>query len=274
MNDLFQIFRKLQNFVIFLLLEGICIFIILRNNDFQIAKYAGSHTYIVGKLYEVRHHVGDYLSLKKENSKLRDENSILKLQLLATRYKEIPDYRHLDDSLLLEKAKIVNLSKTHRHNHFTINVGRKNGVNQNQGVVSSDGVVGIITNVSENYSSGITLMNEKISIPSKLASTNDYGIVRWDAAKNRASLDEIPQHVDLAIGDSVVTSGFSSCFPNGLLIGMIKSVNKPFSSNYYNIEVALAENFSNVENVYVTILPDKTEITDLELNIKDGHKLN
>ncbi|MFV0483974.1 MAG: rod shape-determining protein MreC [Bacteroidales bacterium] len=274
MNDLFQILRRLQNLVIFLLLEGVCIFIILKNNDFQIAQYAGSHAYMTGKLYELRTSIGDYFKLRKNNERLINENSVLKLQLLASRYKEIPDYHHLSDSLVLEKAKIINLSRTRSHNHFTISVGRKNGVGVNQGVVSSAGIVGIITNTSENYSLGITLMNEKISVPSKLAKTNDYGIIRWDATRELAFLDEIPQHVELSVGDSVVTSGFSSCFPHGMLIGKVKNLKKPFSSNYYEIEVELAENFSNVENVYVTKLPGGQEITDLELNLKDGNEHN
>ncbi|MFV0346877.1 MAG: rod shape-determining protein MreC [Bacteroidales bacterium] len=274
MNDLFQILQRLQNFVVFLLLEGICIYAILKNNDFQMARYAGSQTYFVGKLYEMKHSISSYFSLRGENNDLREENTELKLQLLALREKEVPDYyTFYNDSITIEKAKIINLSRSLAHNHFTINIGKDKGIGENQGVISGKGIVGIITNTSKHYATGITLMNEKISIPAKLSSSNNYGIIRWDASKGYAVLNEIPQHISLSVGDSIITSGFSSCFPEGLLIGKIKSFNKSFSSTNYDIEVELAEDFNKVENIYVTKLPGSDEITDLERTAKNEYDI-
>jgi rod shape-determining protein MreC len=132
-------------------------------------------------------------------------------------------------------------------------------------------VVGVVTSVSKSYASGLSLLNPRWSISAKLKNSGYYGSLRWNGQNYRqADLQEIPIHVNLATGDTVVTSGYSSIFPEGLLIGTILSFDKPQGENYYNIKVKLAVDFKSIRYVHVIENVKKEELKALENKVING----
>jgi rod shape-determining protein MreC len=135
------------------------------------------------------------------------------------------------------------------------------------GIISADGVVGVITNVSPNYSTGLSLLNKRLSIPAKITKNNYFGALVWDGEhSNTADLKEIPFHIMVNVGDTVVTSGYSSIFPEGLMIGTITKWEQDPGTNFYNIKVELSTNFRTLKYVEVVKNTKQAELKKLESN--------
>ena len=129
------------------------------------------------------------------------------------------------------------------------------------GIISANGVAGIVTYVSPSYSSGLSLLNTRWNVSAKLAKNNYFGSLMWDAKDYReALLTEIPFHVEVAVGDTVVTSGFSSIFPEGILLGTVMSFDKPGGESFYTIRVKLSVDFKSLSFVEVIENQKKMEI--------------
>jgi rod shape-determining protein MreC len=156
---------------------------------------------------------------------------------------------------------VINNSVDKQNNYITLNKGRKHGIKPDQGVVNSDGIVGVITHVSESYSLGFSVLNKRWGASAKLKKSGTFGPLAWDGKDSRyANLTGIPFHVELAVGDTVVTSSYSSYFPEGIMIGIIHSMEKPEGENYYLIKVELAANFRALS--YVDVI-DNLKITEI-----------
>jgi rod shape-determining protein MreC len=143
------------------------------------------------------------------------------------------------------------------------------------GIISVNGVTGIITNVSPSFSSGLSLLNTRWNISAKLAKNNYFGSLTWDGKNyQRALLNEIPFHVELAIGDTIVTSGFSTIFPEGVLLGTIESFKKGGGDNFYTIRVKLSVDFKSVSYVEIIENKEKQEILTIQKLNSDDEKVD
>jgi rod shape-determining protein MreC len=215
------------------------------------------------------------------NRELAEENTRLK-ELMQTR-QFVP---HILDSLLVSpekgnfvynyvSARVINNSVNRPFNYITLNKGRKHGIKPDQGIVSADGIVGVITNVSESYSVGLSVLNQRWSVSARLKSTGFFGSLSWDGRDYRyASLNEIPFHVQLTPGDTVVTSGFSTIFPEGIMIGIVDSFEQPAGENYYQIKVKLSANVKTLSYVEIIENVNKTEIEQLENLVQQNERAN
>jgi rod shape-determining protein MreC len=166
-------------------------------------------------------------------------------------------YSHLaidasqDKRYIFLPARVVSNSVTKKNNYLTLNVGRKHGVSIDMGVVTHSGVVGIITGVSENYSTVISLLNVDLKISARIKKNRYFGSLSWDGKDYRhVVLTEIPIHVDLTPGDTIVTSGFSTIFPPELLLGTVVEANNS-SGNFLKVDVLLSTDFRQLDNVWV-----------------------
>jgi len=133
------------------------------------------------------------------------------------------------------------------------------------GVINEDGVVGIVQTVSDNFSVVIPILNPKAKISCKLKRSNYFGTLAWNGIDYRfAELIDVPRHVRLLKGDSVLTSGYSSVFPEGIMVGKVESFSKKESDNYYKIKVRLAVNFRTLSYVKVIQYLHQSEQKKLE----------
>jgi rod shape-determining protein MreC len=164
-------------------------------------------------------------------------------------------------------AKVISNSVNKQLNYITLNKGSRHGIKPDMGIMDASGVVGVITHVSHNYSTGLSLLNKRLSIPAKITKNNYFGSLVWDGEHyNTADLKEIPFHIIVNVGDTVVTSGYSNIFPEGIMIGIIKKYDIESGTNFYNIKVDLSTNFKTLNYVEVVQNTKRTELIKLETN--------
>jgi rod shape-determining protein MreC len=258
-------------FFLFLFLEIIALFFVFSYNNYQKVKYLNSSQVITGSIYNSFNSVVSYFELARVNRELADENAKLRSRLQSDKQvtftpEIIPPAFVPSDSTLFKfvSAKVINNSVNKPFNYITLNKGREDGIKPDQGIISASGIVGVVTNVSESYSMGLSVLNQRWGISAKLKKNGFLGSLLWDGGDYRfANLMEIPFHVGLRVGDTITTSGYSSIFPEGIMIGTIQAFDKPAGENYYNISVKLATNFKALSYVEVVENKNKEEIEGL-----------
>lgn len=244
--------------------------LLVNYNNYQKTEFLNSSNVVAGNLYKKVSSTTDYLALAETNEQLNRENTRLK-NILADSYKMSVDSSVLyNDSLYQQQyiyrtAKIINNSVNKQLNYITLDKGRLQGIKPEMAVVTANGVVGVVKSVSGNFSTAISLLNGRISISAKIKKNDYFGSLTWDGKDYKtARLFEIPVHVSIQPGDTIVTSGFSSIFPEGLLLGTIQEVLPSSGGNFHEVIIAFTNDFKSLS--YVKVIGDlmKTERIELE----------
>lgn len=279
--------KNLINFLIqysivflFLFLEVISFALIVKNQEYQKSVFLSSSNSIVSVMYQWSNSVVEFFKLSAANENLSEENTALKNQIIDLQNKlqvlqpkngdsirfDIPpemEYRFIS-------AKVINSSTNKLQNYITLNKGSDDGVQMDMGVISEEGVVGIVKTVSRRFSVVIPVLNPKIEISCKFKRSNYSGSLHWDGEDYRYSnLTDIARHVELALGDTLVTSGLTSTFPAGIPVGFIEDFNIKESDAYYKIQVKLAVNFRTLSHVKVINYLNYQEQKNLEIKSMD-----
>lgn len=272
MKNLLKFLIKYHFGFLFLLLELIAMILIVNFNDYHRVSFLNSSNFISGSIFSMVDGVKEYSYLSKENKRLVAENA--RLKELVLHYKSEDASVVVDttvttmDSLLqyqLYNAKVVKNDIFTDYNYITINKGTSDGVSVDQGIINDQGVVGVVSAVSSHYSVAISLLNKHFKLSSKIEKNNYYGSLSWNGESYQyAKLNEIPFHVSVAVGDTIVTSGYSSIFPEGIPVGVISSFEKEGGSNFYDINVKLLTDFKNINYVNIVDYSLKEERVALE----------
>lgn len=259
MRNLLKLFLKYYAVFLFILLEFAALFLVFQHNHYQNAIFLNSSSGLVGFVNQKVSNVTDYLSLKEENERLQNEN--LRLQrMLENQLSKSP--AQVDKFI---DAEVVNNSVIRKKNYITIDRGENFGVQKQMGVMGPDGVVGIVENTSAHFASVIPVINLNFKLSAELSKNNYYGSLGWDGKDIRiAHLNEIPNYVNVQKGDTVVTSGFSSSFDQGRMIGTVYSAEKSSASAFWTIRVKLATDYRNVNKVYLVDKASLKEQSTLE----------
>jgi rod shape-determining protein MreC len=255
MRNLLRFILKNHFIVLFIILEFLSLTFIVNNNSFQRSVFNNTFRSIKGNVYSVFDNFRHYMSLREANHQLIQENLELRNLLRNDYNTSLVEFINIDSSYFPHyrffKARVINNSANKQHNFITLNKGSIHGVEPDMGVISANGVVGIVEDVSSHFSSVISLLNTNLNISSKIKKNNAFGPLTWNGINYRTViLKEIPYHVKITPGDSIVTSGFSSVFPEGIFIGIISDFSVK-GGNFYEIEVDLANDFKSLSNVYL-----------------------
>jgi rod shape-determining protein MreC len=280
MKNLFRLLYRYHVVFLFVLLETLSLSMVVTYNNYQRAVFFDSSNFFTGTLYEGFSSVFQIFSFKQVNTKMAEENALLRTALQEYMLKSSPGSYRASDSIYLPRiakdssqkavyrfttARIVNNSVNQQHNFITLNKGRRDGVKPDMGVIANGQVVGLVTNVSENFSTVISLLNSRWKISAKIKRNDYFGSLSWDGKDyRRVQLNEIPYHVPVQNGDTVVTTGYSSSFPEGLMIGTISDFSIGTGSNFYKIEVMLAADFKNLVIVGLVENKQLNEIKQLQ----------
>lgn len=276
MRGLIRYLLKNYAFLLFLLLEVISFTLIFSYNRYQRVKYLNSSNSVTASIYSSFNAVGSYFSLAAVNGKLAKENAYLKSVISDFPYANllqdsIIESAEITDSLYRYiSARVINNSVNQQNNYITLNKGRKHGIKTDQGIINSEGIVGVITNVSESFSVGFSILNKRWGASARLKKSGTFGPLSWDGYDSEyVNLNGIPFHVELAIGDTVVTSSYSSAFPEDIMIGTVHSIDQPSGENYYKIVVKLAVDFRALSYVDVIGNLKVDEIKTLESTMNE-----
>lgn len=255
MRTLLRFIQKYSNFLLFLMLEIVALVFLVQGSQYQRSKIIGLNRQVSGTIFSRVDGTREYLSLKESNRKLVQENMALRnrLDLLNLHFDSAVVRSEFRDPFHYQyvPSRVVRNSVYKQYNYMTLDKGRKQGVFRDMGVISDEGLVGIVLEASNSFATVIPVINRDFRLSVKLKSNNYAGILQWEGnSPLYAVLNEIPFHVDLVENDSIVTSGFSTIFPEGIDVGTIESHSLE-KGNFYEIRVRLSTDFQHLFHVNV-----------------------
>lgn len=279
MKGLLEFLYKHSHWLVFFLLEGISLFLLFSFNDYQGSVWLSSANTVSGSALEAGQRVTGYFGLTAENRRLAEQNAQLEEQVFGL--------RQMLDSMALDRltvetegqwpfdvipANVVENSTNKPDNYITINKGTRDGITPDMGVISSEGVVGVTYRCSPHYTLVLPILNSKSNISCKVHPGESFGYLEWSGGDARhAKLCDVPRYAVVSVGDTVVTSGHSAFFPEGLMVGVVSAID-PTADNLSNaIDVRLGSPFARIRHVFVirNAGADEREMLNRMLNEKD-----
>lgn len=277
MRTLLNAILRYHFFILFVLLEVISLSIVISADIEKKNVFFSSANIVSGFFNEKIKSLESYFVLNIQNKQLLEENVRLRNQIEEVK----SNYSNASLSFVDTSgpyrfeyipARVIKNTVSRNKNFITLDRGEKDGVEKDFGVISSNGVVGIVVATSKRYSLVVSILNTDIGISGKIKKNNYFGSVQWQAGDYRyASMYEIPNHLKISIGDTIITSGYSAVFPEGLDIGLISKVEKNVSNNFFNLEIELLTDYKNLYNVYIVNNKNRREQILLENTVKDEY---
>ena len=267
MRNLINFLLRYNNFLIFIILEVVAFILIGTTHEYHKSIMWSSANRVVAGSNQLKTSIVEYLQLKEENMLLAEENALLKSQLtdlqnnheIANEIDSQYIYSHLDWDYI--PAKVIDISTNKQHNYLILNKGRRDGIQADMGVIARGGIVGIVSTVSDKYSLVIPLIHTKISISCRLRTNGQIGGTSWNGRDYRnINLTHIARHITLNEGDTVVTSGLTPVFPEGLMIGVVEEAILKPSNDYYHATIKLNTDYRQVKYVQVLHNINKEEL--------------
>lgn len=270
MQQIIYFISKNSTKLLFLLLLVVSLYLTVQTHSYHHSRMLHSANVVSGTIYEKTNSITEYLHLKDENDRLAEENAKLKQILynseliVGDSFALNPEIRIAQDYKLFP-SKIIKNSCYRKENYLTIKGGSINRIKKDMGVINSKGVIGIVENVSKNYATIQSILNTQTKISAKISNTNHFGTITWDG-KNTGyvQLIDIPKLAALHKGDSIVTGGISTIFPENIPIGLVDKVYTSKNSNFYTINVRLFNDMTNISSVYLIENVNIKEINQLE----------
>ena len=222
MQSIINSIVKNRNLIIYLFLSFVTFNYLYNNSSVHYSGFGKIGTYISGSTSSISSYISSYFNLRQENNKLIEEN--LELKKNESQFIDKSDNRDISENKIDKtiSAKVILNSINKSKNIIVINKGEINGITKEMGVISSKGVVGIIKNITDNYSSIVSLLNTDLKINAVLKNTSTIGSISWNGLDPRiVQLNDIPLSSSIKVGDTIVTGGMSFYFPKGIPIGRI-----------------------------------------------------
>lgn len=276
MRNLLAFLAKYNHWFVFILLEVICFVLLFRFNNFQGSVYFSSANTVAGKVYEYNSSVTTFFNMSQSNKKLSERNLILEQQVRAlTQYIAT----HHGDSLAMEQcqkqalagfklipAKVIQSTINREDNLITIDKGKADGIHEDMGVACGTGVVGVVYMASDHYSIVLPVINVNSNISVMIRKRGYFGFLHWKGTPSDiAYVDDVPRHARFALGDYVVTNGYSSIFPPGIMVGKILHVFNSSDGLSYRVQLRLSTDFGKLRHVCVI---DNSALKDKALLLK------
>ena len=281
MRNVFLFIRRYFTFLFFLALQVVALWFLFTYNRFHRAVGLGLANEITGWSNSKYANVDQYFHLKEENARVHQMNDSL-LNLLRSNYappdtssKQVTDSAKYDTlpgyrRYLYYPARVVNNSVNSDRNYVQINRGSKQGIKDHMAVISSDGnAIGVVVNVSPNFSQIMSLLHVQNTINASLKKSNEFGKIEWDGKDpGYLTLKNLPKSIEVKKGDTVVTSALSYNFPPGYMIGTVADFVTDNSTTFYVLKIKTAANFYNLQQVFVIENLQRDEQIKLESDTK------
>ena len=277
MQNLLQFIRANFHIFLFLFLQSIALFALIRFNRYHQSVFFSTSSTLNGSILNQRKAFINYFSLQSENRKLKEENILLRTRG-AENYIFVnrDTFEALDSSKVVQysymPAKVIYNSIRKKKNFFTLDRGEIHGVQRGMGVISPLGVAGKIVDVSEHFSVAMSILNTDFVLTPKINGETHYGKVRWDGKRpSHVVINRISDQYDLEIGQEVTTTEYGHYFPQNIKIGNISNLTKSPNEKFWDIEVELSTNISQLGEVYIVRNTFHNELENLESAYINGN---
>ncbi len=272
MAYLLRLFSKNGLFAFFIFLQMIAVILIFTRNSMQqsfvAAQASAFNAWVSGYIDEG----ASYLKLKQVNEDLVAQNKLLMEKLYGQDSTAIPKYTLIKDTLgggqvyTMVDAEIVQNTINRSDNYFTINRGKNQGVMPKMGVIAPQGIAGIVINTTGNYALVQSVLStHKIRVNASLKNSGYFGTLTWNGDDSRIMhMADVPKYVPLKVGDTVVTDGKSSIFPQGIMIGRIAGYEVDSKTGYWDISVELNQKMGQLQKVFVVRNLRKLELKQIQ----------
>lgn len=271
MKSLLNFIYRNNFFFSFLILEFFCILILIKNNGYQGSSLFNSANTVSANIYKTSANAKEYLLLKEENDLLAEQNNFL-LNRLKLGYAALPLKVYKKNDTLYKQVyefingKAINSSVNKRNNYLTLNIGSEQGVGNDMAVINSRGIVGVIKDVSKNFSSVMSILHKDTRVNCQLKKDGSNGTLMWDGSDYQfCNLSGIPTHARIKKGDTVITSSLSGIYPEGIMVGFADSFERRQNESFYTVKVRLSVDFKKIDHISVVKNNYKTEKDSLEL---------
>jgi len=270
MGSLAEFLRKYSRLILFLILFFISIWMMILQNRFQqVVIFNFIRRIEWGALSQISAFRA-YFYLNLHNKSLAEENARLRNQLAHEKYKLYVGGRIHKDTILRQvytyyPAEVINITTNKQNNYMTLNIGSIQGAKPDMGVVTGEGIAGIVKMVSPHYSVALILLHSKARIPARLLRSSHFGTLEWRGGpSDRILLNYIPSHVNYKPGDTVVVSSLSSVFPQGFPVGTVVDGTRNSEEGYLTITIKPFVDFHRIRHVYLIDFSDREELKKIE----------
>lgn len=275
MRNLLNFLIKYNYWFLFLLLEVASFVLLFRFNHYQQSVFFTSANGLAGEVYEISGNITSYFHLKAVNEDLLDRNVWLeqRVTFLENKLQEqgmdtvtLHSLERLSgETCRIFRANVIKNTLNRADNYITLDRGERDSIRPEMGVVDANGVVGIVYKTSAHYSLVIPVLNSKSSISCKIVGSDYFGYLKWEGSDSRfAYLKDLPRHAAFGVGDTVVTSGYSAVFPEGVMVGTVEEMTDSHDGLSYQVKIRLATDFGKVTQVRVIARNGRDEQTGLE----------
>ena len=272
MNKLLKIFSRYYVLILFVFLQATAVVIIIQGKNYHRNLFISTINDLTGNTYSALNNYRLYFKLKEDNLQLAAENARLKSIVPGSLVPINDQYFMVNDSLYRQKfryrqGKIVHQTTNRSDNFLVIDLGSKDGIHPDMGIVVDSAVIGLVIEVSEHYAKALSFLNSKFQVSARIKRNQAVGILNWGGvATNAAKLNDLPLTTKVFEGDTIFTSGFSAIFPQGIPLGVISKVTEDQSSQLLDIEVRLFEDYNEISHVQLIEHLDKEELEKLMKN--------
>ncbi|NQW36280.1 MAG: rod shape-determining protein MreC [Flavobacteriales bacterium] len=268
MQQFFNFLVKYKYFLLFVLLEFFALLFTIQSHSFHQSVFVNSSNQFTGAILSKIDAFDSYLDLTSENKSLLEENTLLKNKLAhfnSLDSLQSPEFIELNDlNFKYISAKVIRNEFTKPNNYLTINKGEIDSVFNDIGAINEKGVIGIVNHSSKNYATLISILNQNLKINVKIKHSDFFGSLAWNGINyNVLQVIDIPRQANFKVGDTIVTGGQSTIFPEGIPVGSVLDI-KTENDRYSKIDIKLFNDMSAIGHVYLIINPHKSEIKNLE----------
>ena len=252
MRYFFAFLRKHNIFFLFIILEVFAFLLMIQSKNYPGSVILNSTSQFTGSLNNTYTNIIDYFQLKKINDVLEKENEYLINLKFTQAVVDSSLYQPADTNYRYISAKIISNTVHKPNNYLMLNRGAKDGVKIDMAVVSSQGIVGSVVGVSENYCSVMSVLHTDSKISAKIKKNNQLANIMWNKIDYlRGTLEDIPTHLEILYGDTIITSGHSLIYPEGILIGTVENYYSQAGLNLNKAVIKFSNDYNKLKYVYI-----------------------
>ena len=257
MENLLRFLKRYYFVFLFFLLEGISVYLISLNESRQSSWLISIANNISGTFYSGFENINSYFYLKSKNEALVKENKALRQQLKTSYVRIVNNIHQEDDTIYKQRfsfldAKVISKTVNKRNNFFMLDKGAESGIEKDMGVIAPNGVVGVVVKTTQNFALVMSVLHQDSKLNVRNERTKTTGTLVWNGYSYGIGQSiDMPASILIKKGDTIVTSGFSRDFPEGIVIGTVKDFVKDSGTGFYKVNVKFAVDYNKLENVYV-----------------------